>query len=501
MKEDLLLSTEEKVFYRLSGFSALTDKIYIDHRGNPGMKSCFRSMAFLTFLLVFVCQAAVLAAARPVSMTGMRYHGNDAKDRIVFDLSAVPQYTVKEADDGKTITIEFANTANSMKLKPAVASEAIASVSMQSVGQNLQVIISLKTPMDYKVQQLSNPSRIFIDISKEYERTVQEEAAPGLTHTTYVRRDSKGMLTAHFLEVDRSQYALKPVLGNGEILGREHLSSISDGQNAMAAVNASYFNPDGTLFGITKIDGTIVATTYFTRSGFALLADGRAAIGTFGYDGSVTIGKASVPIAGVNCEREENSLVLYNSYYNDTTGTNEFGREFIVRNGKIAAIQQMNSQIPQDGVVISVHGTARDAFTGVRVGDKVTIRESLGAPWDQASMILGVGPVLVRNGQVDVTAQAEQFPGDIAYGRAPRTAVGIMPNGHILLAVVDGRQASSIGCTLTEMGELMKKFGASDALNFDGGGSSEMILGGRILNNPSDGAERPLGCALVVVKK
>ena len=132
---------------------------------------------------------------------------------------------------------------------------------------------------------------------------------------------------------------------------------------------------------------------------------------------------------------------------------------------------------------------------------EAAIRESLGAPWDQASMILGVGPVLVRNGQVDVTAQAEQFPGDIAYGRAPRTAVGIMPNGHILLAVVDGRQASSIGCTLTEMGELMKKFGASDALNFDGGGSSEMILGGRILNNPSDGAERPLGCALVVVKK
>lgn len=465
------------------------------------MKVCFRKMAFMTFLFVFFSQVVVLAAARPVSLTGMRYHGNDTKDRIVFDMSEVPQYTVSESADGKTLTIEFINTVNKQKLKPAIVSDTIASVTSQAVGRNFRVVISLNAAMDYKVQKLANPARLFIDISKEYEQTIQEDAAPGLTHTTYVRRDGRGMLSAHFLEVDRSRYALKPVLGNGEILGRERLSSISDGQNALAAINASYFNPDGTLFGITKIDGTIVATTYFTRSAFAILADGRAAIGTFGYDGSVTIGKAVVPIAGVNCEREENSLVIYNPYYNDTTGTNEYGREFIVRNGRVSAIQQMNAQIPQDGVVISVHGTARDAFTGVRVGDKVTIREELGNPWNQASMILGVGPILVRNGKVNVTAQAEQFPGDIAYGRAPRTAIGILPNGHILLAVVDGRQDSSIGCTLTEMGELMKKFGSVDALNFDGGGSSEMILGGQILNNPSDGAERPLGCALVVVKK
>ena len=51
------------------------------------------------------------------------------------------------------------------------------------------------------------------------------------------------------------------------------------------------------------------------------------------------------------------------------------------------------------------------------------------------------------------------------------------------------------------MGELMKKFGAVDAINFDGGGSSEMIVGGQIQNSPSDGAERPVGSAIVVVKK
>ena len=147
------------------------------------------------------------------------------------------------------------------------------------------------------------------------------------------------------------------------------------------------------------------------------------------------------------------------------------------------------------------HGSAKDALTGVRVGDKMEIIESIGSPWDKAPQVLGVGPRLLVNGAVQVTAAEEQFGGDVANGRAPRTAIGILPNRHVLLAVVDGRQNNSIGCTLTEMGELLKKFGAVNAVNFDGGGSSELVIGGRIINKPSDGSERSVGSALVVCAK
>ena len=95
----------------------------------------------------------------------------------------------------------------------------------------------------------------------------------------------------------------------------------------------------------------------------------------------------------------------------------------------------------------------------------------------------------------------EDFPNDITVGRAPRTGVAILPNGHMLLAVVDGRQQSSIGCTLNEFAQLLVEFGAKEAINFDGGGSSEMVVGGEILNSPSDGDERKVGSALAVFKK
>jgi len=100
-----------------------------------------------------------------------------------------------------------------------------------------------------------------------------------------------------------------------------------------------------------------------------------------------------------------------------------------------------------------------------------------------------------------VTAAEEQFPGDIRYGRAPRSAVGVLANGDYILGVVDGRQQSSHGLTLTEWAQLLQRFGAVDAINFDGGGSSELVAGGKILNSPSDGSERPVGAALLLLNK
>ena len=46
----------------------------------------------------------------------------------------------------------------------------------------------------------------------------------------------------------------------------------------------------------------------------------------------------------------------------------------------------------------------------------------------------------------------------------------------LLLVVVDGRQPRwSVGASLEEMVQIMRALGATDALNLDGGGSSEMV--------------------------
>jgi exopolysaccharide biosynthesis protein len=56
--------------------------------------------------------------------------------------------------------------------------------------------------------------------------------------------------------------------------------------------------------------------------------------------------------------------------------------------------------------------------------------------------------------------------------------------------------------TIVELADIMLEFGAWDALNFDGGGSTTMVVDGRVVNSPADAAgERAVGNALLVTRK
>lgn len=89
--------------------------------------------------------------------------------------------------------------------------------------------------------------------------------------------------------------------------------------------------------------------------------------------------------------------------------------------------------------------------------------------------------------------------------KAPRTLIGQKANKNMILAVADGRTLSSKGLTGIESAQLMKELGCINAINADGGGSSEMVVktvgGLKVVNNPSDGSERQIGSALIVFTK
>jgi hypothetical protein len=84
--------------------------------------------------------------------------------------------------------------------------------------------------------------------------------------------------------------------------------------------------------------------------------------------------------------------------------------------------------------------------------------------------------------------------------RNPRTGVGLSRDRKtVILAVVDGRSKASVGMTCTEFASLMRALGVWDAVNLDGGGSSELyVRGPGVVNVPSDGAERVVGNHLAI---
>lgn len=81
-----------------------------------------------------------------------------------------------------------------------------------------------------------------------------------------------------------------------------------------------------------------------------------------------------------------------------------------------------------------------------------------------------------------------------------RTAAGYTEDGKIILFICDGRIASSDGATLLELAQIMKGLGCVGAVNFDGGGSTGMMVGDKHINDLTPN-NRPVVSTLGFFKK
>ena len=103
------------------------------------------------------------------------------------------------------------------------------------------------------------------------------------------------------------------------------------------------------------------------------------------------------------------------------------------------------------------------------------------------------GPVLISNGEICDGLES---------GVNPRTAIGQRSDGAMLLLVVDGRQASSLGATYGDLADVFADYGAVNAYNLDGGSSTVMWFGGEYINScASVKGVRPVPTAFVVLKE
>ena len=302
-----------------------------------------------------------------------------------------------------------------------------------------------------------------------------------------------------------SGYYLKPFSGAVYGNGRGRLAKAAALTGARAAVNACYFDTDGWVIGNCKWNDIFLGVETTPRSALVIDKEGRASVQKdLAWRGTASLpGGRILTIKGLNRQRITNDLVLFNRNYAAGTRTNEHGREIKIRQGRAVEVSAKgNMTLDSSSLVLSGHGINADALARIRVGDRVAIDQTLGSRVaDEAQMVVGGGPLLVENGQVNVRSREEAMAPDIAYGRAPRTGAGVTADGTVLLMAVDGRSRYSAGMTLKEFAQYLKRFGAVSAVNFDGGGSTEMVLDGKIMNSPSDGSERPVSIGLGIFWK
>jgi len=306
----------------------------------------------------------------------------------------------------------------------------------------------------------------------------------------------------------RPDLALRPILAYDRIDRLETVGSMAQRYEALAAVNGSFFDRKKNSpfpVGFLMISGRPIFFSHGERSAFGVTESGEV---IFGYPRAQGIvyaegsGKHLV-LSGMNRPRKSDEAVIYTSEYGDTTRTNSHGIEIVVNGDHVVAFRDGNSAIPSDGYVLSLHGKPREFAKYFTKGETVKFNFIVDYRWLGVENVVTGGPLLVRDGKVavDWTTASERLKKGNRQ-RIPQTAVGSIGYCNLVLVVVDGRQRRySVGLTYGELADFLVRLGVMDAVGMDGGGSSTMVINGKVVNHPSDGRPRLVNNGLSIITK
>lgn len=334
-------------------------------------------------------------------------------------------------------------------------------------------------------------------------------------------KDEETIFEAHVLLIDPARFRLQPALALNQTVGREATSSIARRHGATAAVNGGFFSAETPYVGdpalVYAFRGNVVSEPQRSRAALALWEErGRQAayIGHPEWEAYAMWGRPShrIDLNGVNRGRGDEDVVWFNPLCHRSTLTVPGGTEVVVAGGRVVNVRDGygDSTIPATGGVLSFSAArwkTLPARSRPRVGDPfraVTrlVGDGDAEVWRRAEYVVNGIPALVHEGApIPPGAWHEQgLKEGFTVKKHPRTAIGWTTDGTWILVVVDGRQEKiSMGIDLPDLARFMIELGAVEAMNLDGGGSSTMVLDGEVRNHPSDGSERLVSDALLVM--
>jgi len=332
--------------------------------------------------------------------------------------------------------------------------------------------------------------------------------APGIIHHKIIY--PADTLIINLLEIDLKECdcSFNTVKADNKIEGLETTSSMTNSDNIIAAVNADFFEADGSIINNMISEGYVVKALSeapydrggVTYSQIAFDENNNPYIEKFRFEGCLTNGDLEYDIYGINTPVKTDELILYNYLFdrNDIPKNNIHLLKYNPSTGKYLTGMVNNNPLSYEDFII-LNGK------GIQLSDTVDISLEFIPGYRNLTMLSGGWPQIIKNGWkcLPESEILERVFPRFSSTRHPRTGIGFSKDStNIYLFVADGRQKSSRGMSLDEFADLMLKYGVYNALNLDGGGSSTMVINGKVVNNPSDvTGERKVGSAIYVKKK
>lgn len=357
-----------------------------------------------------------------------------------------------------------------------------------------------------------------------------EELAQGVTYTHY-RTLHQLPQSIHVITLDPQRVQISLGIAQEKCAGASKVSTLAAESGALIAINGGYFDFGKASRGQelwTKALDAVGYAHYHTFPVFILkqgeqwYATSNKLAGFVGWraNGEIYFGAAQNAITVTFAERiypvsELNKpyargAILYTPVYDIHTPKRKTpGCEIVVVDGTVKQVLTPSTggtPIPGSGFVywqpklvapVTVGQTASFQITTELAHTDLSSEFVLGL-----DTILGGTPLLIQAGAI--LPRILTTKSNFYCKRHPRTAVGVLANGHWVLLVADGRQPKAQGLTLLELAQFLQQLGCQAALNLDGGGSTTLVLRQKLMNRPVAHeygfvrGEKPVSNALLV---
>ena len=431
-------------------------------------------------------------------------------DRIVIDLNRRTPWRVSRQGNVINVFVS-AEVASGLPIGlNAIAGNLVKSVNVQPQGKLTQIQIQMNESINPAIEMLSNPTpKIVIDLRRDYvppsltvqwaeglrriERVVE---IPNQPKTDKEPKTLKFAVTALEVDLKSPRLKLRPIWSNPNgspngVLGLTPLPQMVEQAQAVGAINGGFFNRIRKLpVGAIREGNRWLAGTALVRGAIAWNENGDTLIDRLNFKEEIsTASQLTIALTNLNSGYVQRGIARYTpnwgSMYSPLT-ENEL--LIVVRGDRVVAQYQGNAvgvgqiAIPSDGYVLVARQTP-EAAKQLPVGMTVRGRQAfIPDKFATFSNLIGAGPLLLKNGSLSLDGKLEQFQAGFDTQAANRSAIATTKEKGKLILVTVQAAPDGVAPNLLQTAEVLKKMGAVDALNLDGGSSSSLFLGGEILN-------------------
>jgi len=328
-------------------------------------------------------------------------------------------------------------------------------------------------------------------------------------HRTLSVSTGVGPMHGHLVTVPLDDPAMELV--SRRSTGWDRRATVLDAAAAhglVVAVNGGFWtsggDPDGLLVDRGDLQSDTTAGIHRARgvrTGFGITADGKPVVGRPDVGLFARSASGTTLIQGVNRSVGDNDIVLFTASGPPPTipsgaqvwrVTPKTAAPDLTSPGTVDLTAQRAGADDRPSASSYLLVATNNRLFAAPEAIEVTTR----AGWESLRTGMAAGPALVEQGtMLDARRwRAEGFAATHTDARHPRTAIGFDRFGTAFLLVIDGRQPGhSVGATHGETASIMAAFGVDDAVMLDGGGSTQLVIDGVLVNRPCcDASPRPV---------